>query len=524
MKKTIKISLGGLTYNIDEDAFLILENYINTLKQRLISDKEGKDIVQDIEERISELFAEKMGSAESISIDLVKEVLEILGNPDEIASGAESSNTSGRSYPSQRRLYRDSVRSYIAGVCSGLAEYFGTDPIVIRIIFLFLLLFKGVGLILYIILWIAVPKAITPRQKLEMKGEPINLTNIEKSIREKSSQINQNIKKSGLKGFLESIVYIIGRCAYWFIQVLLIFVKAIAIIIAVTLIVTMLIALFAIVNVIFFGGLLFHGAFPMVQGIPLGEVITSIFEFSTSIWLTIPIFLVVAIPVFALLYLGIRILFHFKARDRFIGLIAATMWVFSIVVLAFAIYSQAKSFTVRKNVTETISLETSFKPGGTLHIQAIDKSDSLFLQSPKVFEIDEYTIAKVNGKTFITGRPSITIEKTSKKYPELEIIRKARGSNKLTAELNAKSIKYNYSIKDSILNFDSYFTLPLGEKWKLQEVIINLQIPENYKIYLDVSMEDLMNAHQPKSDYWPNEMIERKWVMKEKVLKELEKK
>ncbi|RPH34244.1 MAG: PspC domain-containing protein [Bacteroidales bacterium] len=523
MKKTIKISLGGLTYNIEEDAFILLENYINTLKQRLISDKEGKDIIQDIEERISELFAERKGTAESISIDLVKEVLEILGNPDEIASGAESGNTSSRNYQSQKRLYRDVERSYIAGVCAGLGEYFGADPIVIRIIFIFLIFFKGLGIVLYLILWIAVPKAITPRQKLEMKGEPVNLSNIEKSIREESSQINQNFKKSGLKGFLESIVYIIGRFAYWVIQFLLIIVKVIAIIIAVTLIVTMLIALFAVINVIFFGGLLFHGAFPMVHGIPLGEVITSIFEFSTSIWLTIPIFLVVAIPIFALLYLGIRILFHFKARDRVIGLIAATIWVFSIVIVTFAIYSQAKSFTVRKQVVETFSLESTLKGSQYLRIQATENSESLFLSSPNVIEIDEYAIAKVNGKTLITGRPSIIIERSDKKYPEIEIIRKARGANKLAAELNAKSIKYNYTIKDSILNFDSYFTLPIGEKWKLQELTINLQIPENFKVFIDKSMEDLMNAHQPESDYWPNEMLERKWEMREKKLKELEK-
>ena len=284
MKKTIKISLGGLAYNIDEDAFALLDNYINTLKQRLINDKEGSEIVQDIEERISELFAEKKGTAESISVDIVVEILGILGKPEEIASGSESSNSSTTYNRSQRRLFRDTERSYIAGVCSGIGEYFSTDPIVIRIIFLFLTVFHGFGLLLYIILWIATPKAITPKQKLEMKGEPINIATIEKTIREESAHINLNLKKSGVRGFIESIVYLIGRIAYWFIQFLLVLVKVIAIIVAVVLIVTMLVMLFALVNVIFFGGLLFHGAFPMVHGIPLGEVITSMFEFSSSIW------------------------------------------------------------------------------------------------------------------------------------------------------------------------------------------------------------------------------------------------
>jgi hypothetical protein len=73
-----------------------------------------------------------------------------------------------------------------------------------------------------------------------------------------------------------------------------------------------------------------------------------------------------------------------------------------------------------------------------------------------------------------------------------------------------------------VLNFDTYFVLPEGAKWKAQELTINLLIPEGYKIYVDFSMEDLLNAHQPKSDYWPNEMLEKKWEMKEKKLKELE--
>jgi phage shock protein PspC (stress-responsive transcriptional regulator) len=524
MKKTIKVSLGSLAYNIDEDAYSILETYISTLKTRLINDKEGNEIIQDIEERISELFSEKKGISESISIDLVKEVLEILGDPDEIASGSENNSRANITYRSNKRLYRDSEHSYIAGVCSGVGEYFGTDPVVIRLIFLLLCYFSGFGALLYLVLWIAVPKAITPKQKLEMKGEPINITNIEKTIREESAHIDRSIKKGGIRGFIENIVYLIGRIVYWFIQFLLILIKAIAIIVAVLLIVTMLIALFALVNVIFFGNLLLHGAFPSIQGIPLGDVITSMFEFSSSIWLTIPIFVIIAIPLLVLLYLGIRILFRFKARDGLIGLMAAVVWIFAIVVLSFAIYYQAKGFTVRKHITETVTITPKLKKGGILHIQAIDKSDSLFSTSSNVIEIDEYSIAKINGKNFITGKPSITIEKSDKEFPVIEFTRSARGANKIAAEINAKSIKYRYSVKDTLLTFDSYFILPLGEKWKLQDLSIVLQIPENFKIYIDGSMENLMNPHQPKSDYWPNEMIERKWVMKEKTLKELENK
>lgn len=523
MKKTVKISLGGLSYTIDDDAFELLENYINSLKQRLQNDKEGKDIIQDIEERIAELFSEKSGSSNSVSIDVVKDVIETLGNPDQIAEGDGVSEKTTSTSRTSRRLYRDMDHSYIAGVCTGLGQYFGTDPVVIRLLFFLLLIPKGIGILLYLILWISVPRALSPKQKLEMKGEPINISTIEKSIREESVQVKETIKKSGIRGVIEGIVNFIGRLAYWFIQFLLVVIKVIAIIIAVVLIATMLIGLFIMVNVIFFGGMLFHSAFPEIHGIPLGEVITSMFEFSTSIWITIPIFLVIAIPLFTLLYIGIRILFRFKARDRLIGLIAATIWVASVVILSLTIFYQAKSFTIRKHVTETVSLSPNISKKGTFYIKAIEQSEGKEILSSEEIQIDDYTVAKIDGKTHILGKPNVTIEKSKNEFPTLEIVRTARGANALTAEMNAKNIKYSYTLKDSVLCFDSFFAIPTGEKWKIQDVSITLKVPEGYKIYIDGSMESIMNPYQPSSEYWPNEMVNRKWEMKEKKLRELEK-
>ena len=521
MKKTIKVSLGGFAYDIEEDAYTLLDSYINSLKTKLSNEKDSYEIIKDIEERIAELFAEKKGSAEAISIEIVKEIIEILGKPEDIASDSTDSSQTNFSTSTQKRLYRNSDHSYIAGVCSGLGEYFGTDPIVIRIIFLALLFFDGFGFLLYLILWIAVPRAKTPMQKLEMKGEPINVLTIEKSIREEYNLVNESLKKNGARGFVEKLVYFIGRLAYWFIQVLLVVIKAVAIIIAVVLIISMLIALFVVFSVVFFGG---SSAFPEVHGFPLGGVITSMFDFSSSIWITIPIFLVIAIPLFALLYLGIRILFRFRARDGVVGLIAAGVWIFAIVVLALAVFYQAKSFTVRKQVVETVTLSPKLQKGGTLYIKATEKADSIYYLHANSIEIDDYSLEKINGQTIITGKPSLSIEKGDKEYPVIEFIRKARGGTNLSAEMNARNVKYNYTLKDSILSFDSYFTLPSGEKWKLQELSITLQIPENYKIYIDNSLEDLMNPHQPTSKYWPNEMIGKKWTIKENVLKDLEKK
>lgn len=522
MKKTTKVSLGGFAYDIEEDAYVLLDNYINSLKLKLSNDKDSQEIIKDIEERIGELLTEKKGNAEAISIEVIQEIIGILGKPEEIANDSSDPSQANYNTRTQKRLYRDSDHSYVAGVCSGLGEYFGTDPIVMRIIFIALTILQGFGLLLYIILWVVVPRANSPKQKLEMKGEPINVSTIEKTIREEYSQVNENLKKKGVAGFIEKLVYLIGRLVYWFIQVLLVIIKAIAIIIAVVLIVTMLFFLIVVLNIVFFGGVLFSSAFPEIHGIPLGEVITSIFEFSTSIWITIPIFLVIAIPLLAFLYLGIRILFRFKARDGIVGLVAAAIWIISIVILALAIFYQAKSFAIRKNVTETVNISPKLQKGGTLIIKTNGNEDSLYTYHNRSFDFDEYSIEKINDQIVIKGKPNLTIAKCDKELPVITFVRKARGVNNFVAEMNAKKITYNYTLQDSVLTFDSYFTVPAGEKWKLQELSITLQIPENYKIYIDNSVESIMNLRQPAYKYWPNEIIDKKWTMKEDILKELE--
>lgn len=88
--------------------------------------------------------------------------------------------------------------------------------------------------------------------------------------------------------------------------------------------------------------------------------------------------------------------------------------------------------------------------------------------------------------------------------------------------MNAKKIIYNYNLKDSVLTLDPFFSIPFGEKWKLQELSITLQIPEDYKIYIDNSVESIMNLRQPTYKHWPDEIIDKKWTMKENILEELE--
>ena len=195
MKKTIRIHISGYIFNIDEDAYQILKEWLDSISDKYKSEEDGKEIFNDIEMRVAELFEEKVGNEGVVTQETVDEIIQIMGKPEEFESEekkeAEKVYSSEKKSRKQRRLYRDEDNSVIAGVCGGLGNYFGVDPVIFRLLFVVALIVGGFGTILYVILWIAIPKAVTVSQKLEMKGEPVTISNIEKAIKEEIEYVKE---------------------------------------------------------------------------------------------------------------------------------------------------------------------------------------------------------------------------------------------------------------------------------------------------------------------------------------------
>ena len=175
MKRTIQINLAGSIFNIDDDAYEILHDYLSAVERQFTSATDGREVIHDLELRMAELFTERLKPLRQVvSIEDVREVLSILGNPEDIGGRQDAgyqkySRRSGYSGGRRsRRMYRDSEDKQLGGVCSGMAYYFNTDPLLIRILMV-IALFMGFGFLLYIILWIVIPVALTPDQISEMK-------------------------------------------------------------------------------------------------------------------------------------------------------------------------------------------------------------------------------------------------------------------------------------------------------------------------------------------------------------------
>lgn len=215
MKKNITINLFGTLYNIDEDAYQLLDNYLQSMKRYFGAKDGGEDIADDIEHRVAELLWEKKEEGtNAINIEIIKEIIGKIGNAEEIAGenhessendphkDSQSQNHDDTAYESEnfdpsatsqwgrirqhfkkRRLFRDPDNTLLGGVCSGMAHYTGLgDPLLWRILLVLLFFVHGIGLLTYLILWLIIPQARTPEDKLLMKGKGLTPHNINEQI------------------------------------------------------------------------------------------------------------------------------------------------------------------------------------------------------------------------------------------------------------------------------------------------------------------------------------------------------
>ena len=236
MKEVIKVSISGIGFDFDEDAYRIMSAYLDRLEAGYAQSPDGREIVADIETRIAELLLSSEEGEEVVRAPLASRIVERLGFPDDMPPAREPSSRL------ERRLYRSTDGARIGGVCCGLATFFGTDPVWIRLA-VFLPLFMvimfgvldmnwgsslsaslfGIVAMLYFIMWFAVPAARTPRQKLEMRGEKVTASSIRETLATDSRTASPQASRSA--SVWAELAWVAGR-------ILLFGLKALALLVA----------------------------------------------------------------------------------------------------------------------------------------------------------------------------------------------------------------------------------------------------------------------------------------------------
>jgi len=195
MKITLSINLGGYSFNIDEDAYAELKRYLKNLEFHFAQEESASEILSDIETRLAELFRTKITTYKQvITMTDVNQAISVMGTPEDISESDGPTARDKFATPGHHRIYRDTDNRIIGGVCAGMGAYWNLDPLIIRIIFIALVLAGGLGVLIYLILYIVLPEARTTAQKIEMKGNPVNIHNIKDSVKKEFDTVRKNMK------------------------------------------------------------------------------------------------------------------------------------------------------------------------------------------------------------------------------------------------------------------------------------------------------------------------------------------
>ena len=199
MNKIIQINLAGQAVSIDEKAYQSLSEYLHTLELHFSKTEDGDEILADIEARIAELFFGKIKKGNAfINASDVEEAIGLMGTPEDMGIEDES-NQQSTSYESPhssyRKLFRDTDDRVLGGVCSGLAAYFNTDTSLVRIAVILLIIFTGIPLIAYFVLWVVLPEATTPEDRSRMKGGNTTVNDIVNNVRKEAGDVARNVQK-----------------------------------------------------------------------------------------------------------------------------------------------------------------------------------------------------------------------------------------------------------------------------------------------------------------------------------------
>lgn len=586
MKKIININFQGRIVPIEETAYEILMQYVESLRRYFVNEEGRDEIINDIESRIGELFSNRLKDTPCITDGDVNTVIASIGRPEDFdeAEGTHTSSTAANesgqySYQQTRprRLYRSANDKILGGVAAGLANYFGIDPAITRVLFVlfffiggggllvyiilwivlpiynlttnvrkrlyrnpenkmvggvagglaayfnievwiprliflspFLLgilkgilhrsigndfddfLFNGIGgaiFMTYIVLWIVLPLASSSTEKMEMRGERVDLESIKRTVREdlenlrgKASAMGGELKEraqaigSDLRSTSQSFAMeagpVVRRSASGLGHVLGILFKAFFLFIAGAL----AFGLMMVLVTLLFGGI---GAFPFKDFVLDG------FGENLLAWLTLLLFL--GVPVIALLTWIIRRIMGVRSRKNYLGYAFGSLWVVGLVSAVLLAVSIARDFRSRTSVKE--DLFVSQPPTGKLLVKVSDSRVKYYDSDWFGFDDNDLPFFSKTQDSIMINTVRVRIRKSADSQYHAYGVKFSSGSTPTLAENLANRISFNLAQRDSTLFLPKGFTVTRNDKFRNQQFLLTIEVPVGRRVEIDRSVD-----------------------------------
>lgn len=504
MKKTLNINLGGMIFHIDDDAFKKLESYLGTLRGQFQQTNGGDEIINDVEQRMAELFRERTGpSKEVINVNDVDEVIAIMGKPEDYLQEEMNTNYSYEysNFSSSKKMHRDVDNSVIGGVCAGLGAYFNIDPIYVRILFLIFFFTGGFGVLLYLILWVVMPAARTTAEKLQMRGKPVTLSNIENFVKQEGGAVGQRVSELGNRGgnALASLfrgIFNILRLIFKFIlKVIGFFFLGISLIVVGSIVISLFVGI-------------------RVDGVFLGpdelQSFLQVLALDGGLYngVMIGATMLVLGPLILMIYLGLRIIFGIEPLNAGARKGLALLTLAGLVTLVITGIQIGQEFRDHGRITEEVTLN----PKDGMIVLTVNQ-DSLYDH----FDYNGTSWNIIEGRNYIRD-VELDVRRSDSKRSYLRIETNAEGPNRSTARRNAQAPDYSFKRDTGVLVLDGYYTLPEGASWRAQNIRMDLFLAIGDTIYLSEGMERIIYDIKNVQNYWDPDMVGHFWTMTERGL------
>ena len=480
MNKTININLAGSFFHVDENAYAHLQKYLDAVRATLSPEDSIEEIMNDIEARIAELFSESMTSNDQvITLSRVKEIIDIMGQPQDFDPEGAAESNAAEQYKSIKQLFRDEENKYLGGVASGLGHYLGIDCLWIRLIWLLLFFFSsGTFFMIYILFWILVPAAKSTSDKLKMKGEPINISNIEKRVKEGYDKFSDNMKSvdydkygNQVKRGSNRVVEMIGNLLKGTLTVLAKLLGVLMLIFSITTLLGLAFGLFSA------GSLEFWGQADLIQYYQA----VSVAQIPFWALLTI-VFLAVGIPFIVLFIVGLKLLIpNLKSMGWTPKILIFALWIASILALIFFGAKHATFSSVTGQFQREIPLPISKNDSLTLTM------NQSLLSGRSSERDDDFKIKMDADKNpiIVTNNVRLIVRSTQKEEGFIKVDSYADGATLDEAQDKAMQINYQIQYTDGVLELDPFLTTDLAHKYRDQHVEVIVYLPTGSVLWAD---------------------------------------
>lgn len=501
MKKNFSVNIGGRIFNIDDDAFECLNNYLNRLRNFFASEQDYTEIISDIEMRIAELLDQRKEQGQPIiSLKHIEEVISDMGEPDQLSDSEAEKPKMEQGAKTRGKLFRDPDHRQIGGVAAGIAAWFDIDPLWVRLAFAGATFFYGIGIIIYVVLRLILPEAKTTSEKLEMQRQSITINSLRKELSSAGTEIQKtgNTVLQSIGTFVRFITEVIARLFHLLFQVI----GRLA------------------------GLALLMGVIAMFIGISMASLVREPLNMgnyqldSTTVinglqWL-IPgpdvrwlayiaiLFLVIAISGL-LIYTGLRLLLKWPPLRWQVIIVFVLLLVAGIITGVGAMFQYGRSSQKVASVTKRQSLMMKSK---YIHL-ACGPDDIQQYFMPLAGD----TIP--GDMSYALGQINLSIRPVPADSLFVTFIQSASAWQESQAGTYAGNISYRYQLQDTLVTINPYFMIPQTDGMRYQKMDVIIGIPVKTEVILDEALSWRANY----SDFLPDQRKGDTFIMTPSGLK-----